>query len=379
MVRFLSLLVLILSFQGEVSFSQDSLLTGRKIIPLPELSFSSDFGVKFAVEALIYDYDDGSVIPFKNHSRYRISYSTIGAFSMLASNDDVNAFKTDNRMNYYANVSRNMSDYFFGDTDQQEYDKARYDTSNYYNYEMIRVDVGGNFRKAFHPTKKNSLEYKVGLSLIYEKPINPSDSKFISSENVDGNDGAFLSLFEIGMLLDKRNSEFRPQQGYYFDASIKYSPLFLSTHQGLYNSIKAYGFIPLVNRFMEITLATRISLQNAIGSKPYWMTPMLGGTGTLRGFIFRRFSSDTALSYSAELRAWFFKIPNTKVELGGQFFVDGGRVFSNKNWDLILTDHKFALGFGGVMSIFTPDFIMKAELGFSDEGTGFYLGTGYSF
>ena len=195
MARFLSLLVLIFFFQREVSFSQDSLLTGRKIIPLPELSFSSDFGVKFAAGALIYDYDDGSVIPFNNHSRYRISYSTIGAFSILASNDDVNAFKSENRMNYYANVSRNMSDYFFGDTDQQEYDKARYDTSNYYNYEMIRVDVGGVLRKAFHTTKKNSLEYKVGVSLIYEKPMNLSESKFITTENVDGNDGAFLSLF----------------------------------------------------------------------------------------------------------------------------------------------------------------------------------------
>lgn len=379
MARFLSLLVLIFFFQREVSFSQDSLLTGRKIIPLPELSFSSDFGVKFAAGALIYDYDDGSVIPFNNHSRYRISYSTIGAFSILASNDDVNAFKSENRMNYYANVSRNMSDYFFGDTDQQEYDKARYDTSNYYNYEMIRVDVGGVLRKAFHTTKKNSLEYKVGVSLIYEKPMNLSESKFITTENVDGNDGAFLSLFEIGILLDKRNSEFRPQHGYYFDTGIKYAPLFLSTHQGLHNSMKAYGFIPLINSFMEITLATRISLQNSIGSKPYWMTPMLGGTGTMRGFIFRRFSSDNALSYSAELRAWFFKIPNIKVELGGQFFVDGGRVFANKNWGFIFTNHKFALGFGGVMSIFTPDFIINAELGFSDEGAGIYLGTGYSF
>jgi hypothetical protein len=59
--------------------------------------------------------------------------------------------------------------------------------------------------------------------------------------------------------------------------------------------------------------------------------------------------------------------------------VDGGRVFNNENWDSLLIDHKFALGLGGVMSIFTPDFIMKAEIGFSEDGTGVYLGTGYSF
>ena len=67
-----------------------------------------------------------------------------------------------------------------------------------------------------------------------------------------------------------------------------------------------------------------------MGTHPYWMTPSLGGTGTLRGFIFRRFSSDNALSYSAELRSWFLQIPNSNIELGGQIFMDGGRVFSNK-------------------------------------------------
>ena len=44
-----------------------------------------------------------------------------------------------------------------------------------------------------------------------------------------------------------------------------------------------------------------------------------------------------------------------------------------------LVDHTIALGFGGVMSIFTPDFILKAELGYSEIGSGIYLGTGYSF
>jgi hypothetical protein len=45
----------------------------------------------------------------------------------------------------------------------------------------------------------------------------------------------------------------------------------------------------------------------------------------------------------------------------------------------MLYDHKLTLGLGGVMSIFTSDFIMKAEIGFSEDGTGIYLGTGYSF
>ncbi len=374
-----SSLVLILLFVFNTGFAQDSLRTGRNFIPIPELSFNSDFGVKVAAEALIYDYGHNATVPFENYTRYRISYSTIGAFSLLASNDDVNAFNSEHRIFYYAFVSRNLSDYFFGDTDQLEYDEARYDTSEYYNFEIIRADVGGLMRTPIDPSNENSAEFKKGITLIYEKPLNQTATKFINAANIDGNEGAFLSLIDIGLLIDRRDSEFRPVRGYFFDIGTRYAAPFLSTHHGMHNYMTTYGFAPLINSFIDISLATRISLSNSIGEKPYWMTPSLGGTGTLRGFIFRRFSSDNALSYSAELRGWLFNIPNSNIELGGQVFVDGGRVFSNNNWGAILSEHKFSLGLGGVMSIFTPDFIMKAELGFSEDGTGIYLGTGYSF
>lgn len=379
MGRSQSLLILLFLFLFDIGYAQDSLKTGRNFIPIPEFSFNTDFGVKVAAEALIYDYGYDATDPFENYTRYRVSYSTIGAFSLLASNDDVNAFDSNNRIFYYAFASRNLSDYFFGDTDNLDYDEARYDTSEYYDFEMIRAEVGGLMRTPINSSKKDGVEFKKGALFIFEKPVNQSENKFISSANIDGNEGAFLSLLEIGVILDKRDSEFRPVRGYFFDMGTKYAPPLISTHHGMHNYFTAYGFAPVLNSFINISLATRISFLNTVGDKPYWMTPSIGGTGTLRGFIFRRFSSDNALSYSAELRGWLFKIPNSSVEIGGQIFMDGGRVFSNNNWDSMLTEHKFSLGLGGVMSIFTPDFIMKAEVGFSEDGSGIYLGTGYSF
>jgi hypothetical protein len=279
MARFLSLLILISWILFEKGFSQDSLQTGKKIIPLPEFSFNSDFGLKIAGEALIYDYGDGSIEPFRNYSRYRISYSTIGAFSILASNDDVNAFNSDNRIFYYAFMGRNLSDYFFGDTDRVDYNEARYDTSEFYNFEMIRFDIGGLMRTAIDPSVKNGLEFKRGVSLVYERPINQSDSKFIKSADIEGNEGAFLTLIEAGLILDKRDSEFRPVRGFLIDVGIRYAPPILSTHHGIYNNLTAHGFAPILQSFIDISFATRISFQNSIGDRPYWMTPTIGGTG----------------------------------------------------------------------------------------------------
>ena len=99
----------------------------------------------------------------------------------------------------------------------------------------------------------------------------------------------------------------------------------------------------------------------------------------MRGYMFRQFVSDNALSYSMELRTWLLEIPFKNIELGGTAFIDRGRVFTNENWRGMFSNHKVALGLGGVMSIFTPDFILKCEMGFSEERTAIYLGTGYSF
>ncbi|RNC79411.1 MAG: hypothetical protein ED557_15125 [Balneola sp.] len=361
-------------------WAQDSTRIGTKYAPIPELSFSTDNGVKIATDLLVYGYGFESVTPFESFSRYRVSYETIGAFSLLASRDDVNAFGTRKRVFYYAFANRGLSNYFFGDTDRQDYDEARFDSTDFYNFDMVRVDIGGVVRtpiEAWDPDKR--IELKTGLSLIYERPFDTSATDFINTERIEGRDGAFLSLFELGLIIDQRNSEFRAGQGYLIDVGTRYSPIGLSTHHGIQNYLTALGFLPLTKRFPEVTMATRFSFVNSAGEKPYWFTPALGGSENLRGFIYRRFTSDNALSYTVELRTWLISLPFKSIDLGGHVFMDGGRVFSNNNWDSAFSDHKYALGLGGVMSIFTPDFILKAEVGFSEDGTGIYLGTGYSF
>lgn len=358
-------------------YAQESLRNGVKYGFLPVFSFNTDDGIFLGGELKRYDY--GGVLPFNSFTRVAANYKTNGAFSFGIKRDEVRTFGTDIRTSFDAFSSQNFGDYFLGDTDEIGFDRARFDSTSFYSFKSFRINVGATTR--FPLSFGDGIEridIKTGLRFVHETPWDTPSDRFINQQNIEGSDGAFLTLIDLGIILERRSSEFRAQKGYLIDAGLKYAPPIVSTHQTMENYILALGFVPLAKK-VPVTLAGKFFLQNTIGETPYWFTPFIGGGGTMRGYMYRRFSSDNAVSYTLELRSWLFKIPFKNIELGANLFIDGGRVFSNKNWNNIYKSHNHTLGFGGVMSIFTPDYILKYDIGFSDDGIGIYLGTGYSF
>ena len=357
--------------------AQDSLRTGVKYGVLPVLSFNSDDGVFIGGEVKRYDYR--GALPFKSYTRIAVNYKTDGAFSAGVYRDEVDVFGTDIRIGWDAFSTQNFNNYYLGNTDEIEFDRQRFDTTSYYSFKSFRVNVGGGTRFPIsREGATNRFDFKTGIRFVYETPWGTPESRFINSQNIEGGDGAFLTLLDIGLVLERRNSEFRAERGYQLTTGTKYAPPGISTHHTLENYFIGLGFLPLTKK-IPVTLATKLYFQNTIGETPYWFTPFLGGGSSLRGYMYRRFSSDNALSYTVELRSWLLKIPFKNIELGANLFLDGGRAFSNDNWSEVFTNHKITLGFGGVMAIFTPDYILKYDIGFSEDGIGIYLGTGYSF
>lgn len=368
--------VIVLSFSMSV-YAQDSLRSGVKYGVLPALSFNTDDGFFLGGELKRYDY--GNALPFNSFTRIATSYKTNGAFSFGISRDEVRTFGTDIRTSVDAFSSQNFGDYFFGDTDELGFDRQRFDSTSYYSFKSFRVNIGAatRFPISFGDGIER-LDIKTGLRFVHETPWGTPNDRFINEQNIEGSNGAFLTIIDLALVIERRNAEFRAQNGYVVDIGLKYAPPVISTHHTMLNYINTSGYLPLLKR-IPVTLAGKFSFQNTVGDTPYWFTPTIGGAGTMRGHIYRRFSSDNAISYSMEIRSWLFKIPFKNIELGANLFADGGRVFSNNNWDNMFKSHNLTLGFGGVMSIFTPDYILKYDIGFSDEGVGIYLGTGYSF
>jgi hypothetical protein len=86
-----------------------------------------------------------------------------------------------------------------------------------------------------------------------------------------------------------------------------------------------------------------------------------------------------SISYTAELRSWLIDPPYNS-RFGLHAFSDIGRVFTaDHSFDDALNDYKQTFGVGAAVSMFNPEFILRAELGRSEDLSRFYVGIGYSF
>ena len=98
-------------------------------------------------------------------------------------------------------------------------------------------------RTLIYPSnKKRKAEFKRGIALIYEKPVNIEKTSFFETEKVDGKMELFLTLIDLGIIIDHRNSEFRPDRGFFIDIGTRYSPPIISTYHGLTSYVELYNF-----------------------------------------------------------------------------------------------------------------------------------------
>ncbi len=159
---------------------------------------------------------------------------------------------------------------------------------------------------------------------------------------------------------------------------IRFSPDLISSYQLATARVELRQYFQLFN---WLTVANRLEARHAQGDVPYWEMSTLGDSYTLRGYPLNRFRGNTSLAYTLELRSWIVKFPRMhNLKFGVQFFTDTGRVFTEQD-DLndLFEGYKQTVGFGGAMSIFNPDFILRGEIGFSEEVSRIYIGVGYLF
>ena len=205
-------------------YAQDLVQTGVRLGVLPEVSFNLDDGIRIGGEFQIYDYKDGKPQPFKSLSRIRAIYKTDRAFAFGFFRDEVDFLDTDIRIFYNAFTTQNFADYFFGDTDAVEYNKALFDSTSFYSFKSFKISAGGSIR--FPVTRGAGLDrfdIKTGISFAYESPWGNPEDRFINTTDIQGSNGAQLTLFELGLVLERRSSEFRAQEGFLLDVTTKYA------------------------------------------------------------------------------------------------------------------------------------------------------------
>lgn len=377
-----------------VSYSPPSLLAQSTVIPeenavvtdsiefalLPALAYNSDWGVVAGGILSRYSYKD-QIKPFNSYFTVFALASTNGLFAGSFFFDKPQVFESDNRLSFETFLSRFFQNQYYGIGNYDEIELEPEGNPEYYLYESFTSEIELILRRPVADLKSGSALDLYGiLNANYRTPLGDNTDSFITEDNPNGIDGAHTISLGSGLIWENRDSEFDPGIGSYAKVGFQFSNEVIGSGYD-YLSIEGdfRGYLPFYF-IRDITFANRFSFTHTSGSLPYWKLADMGGEESMRGYPENRFLDDNMILLNTELRSWFWEFPEYDIKLGGTLFVDVGRTFSNgtslKN---VFKDLKYTLGFGGNSSFFNENFILRGDVGFSEEGYGVYFTAGYLF
>lgn len=351
-----------------------------KIGFLPALGYSSDIGLVGGGVFSRYHYQEG-LHPFRNQLSGSAIATTKGLFSLSLQYEQVETLGRDIRSRSSLSLGRIREATYFGFGNDSSFDKVLWE-DGYYFYETYFGLVELYARRPVY--KSGSGDGRLDLvfvsSLSMESPQLGSDTNQLSQEQPKFVDGLWIWESGTGLVWENRDNEFAATRGNFARFEVRVAPGFVMDNSSWQIQFQASQYATQKIWLFPVTAAVKLGWHQAGGETPFWRLPQAGGEFSLRGFAEGRFIGDASLYYTAELRTWLIQYPELGFRLGGQVFTDGGRVFNHDEITReFFNNHKRTFGLGGAMSIFTNDFIVRGDLGFSDELARFYLGIGYTF
>lgn len=380
-------LITIFTAVSTVAYGQPSGTTiesGRtdsvKIGFLPALGYSSDVGFVGGGLFSRYHYQE-NVDPFQSHLQSAVIATTRGLFSLMLMYDNVETFGRPIRSKSLINFGRVLESTYFGIGNDTSFDKDLWD-DGFYFYESFFGLLELTGRKVIwqHPDYRNSHLDIVGITSVeFHSPRLENAANFLTEDTPDHMGGGWTWAGGLGLQWENRDNEFAATRGNAAFIEFRYAP-------GIIADLTMWQILFQASRYstrkiiFPVTAALKLGYHQSGGSTPFWMQPRIGGEYSVRGLAEGRYRSDAALYYTAELRTWFLQYPKQGFRLGGQLFTDGGRVYSTDEIiPSFFKEHHHTFGLGAALSLFTYDFIVRADLGFSEDISRLYLGIGYTF
>ncbi len=364
-----------------VSYAQyENVPDSLELAFLPALAYNSDLGLIAGGLINWYHYK-GDFKPYYSYTNISGVFSTRGLASFEISKNKPNAFGSKFRIYTSVYASRFFEDAYSGIGNYGKLADPPPNSPDYYQFRSFSMGFTGRVR---YPLVQNSKDQQLDvlgiINFDYETPWDNGSDRLITIDRPLGFDGGRTFMFGVGLVWEARNSEFNPTKGTYVNTSIEQGA------KAWGSSFNTFVFKHEMNHYFtfhlirDVTVANRVYLKHTSGDVPYWKLAYLGDEQTLRGFQSKRFLDDNSVVMNNELRTWLFEIPSLDMRLGGTLFFDIGRTYSNgTSLDVITNDLKYTFGFGGTSSFFTPDFILRADVGFSEEDFGVYITSGYLF
>ena len=347
---------------------------------LPALAYNSDFGFLAGGVASWYAYKDDTR-PFYSYTNFAGVISTKGLLTFNFFYDKPHVFGSNVRMTNEMYVSRFFEDSYFGIANYTKLEDPPPGNSGYYYFKSFSTGFENTLRfPVYKGPGDQQLDAKTIINTDYETPWDNKDSVLISLERPTGFEGGRTLYLGGGLIWENRDHEFRPTKGNYAELAFEAGNSLWGSNFNTFHlefDVRQYATFHLIR---DVTFANRVYIEHSRGDVPYWKLSYAGGEESIRGYPSRRFMDDNLAIWNSELRTWLFSINQLESRFGGVLFFDLGRTFPNGMPVSELTsDLKYSFGFAGTASFFTPDFIIRGDVGFSEEGTGIYITTGYMF
>lgn len=378
LTRYLFASILALLFCSGTAYAQlpgpvgaDSL--SRVILPV--FGYSSDTGLAGGALFTRIDYR-GNTEPYRSFLESSAVISTKGYVQVGGTYERTRTFGRDIRSTARLFVDRLATANFFGLGNDTPFSKGEWE-EGYYYFDSVGFGLEYLVRTPLLKEDRSQLDFNAGVGADYHIAYAVSDDTRFQNFRPNGHGGGYVTSFQVGLIWENRDSEFDPTDGNRADLTVRYAPAPFSAFHFAAVRFKYRLFFQLFDR---VTVANRLEARHAGGDVPYWEQSGLGDEYTLRGYPLNRFQGKGAVSYTLELRSWLLELPLYRFRLGGQLFTDTGRVFTGAD-DVadLFGGYKQTWGFGGAMSVFNPDIILRGEIGFSEDMSRIYLGIGYAF
>lgn len=380
MIRYFLLIALFvlasaISVQAQVMESQvgqDSLSTAL----VPAVGYSSNEGLLGGLIFSRYDYR-GNEQPFNNVLESSAIATTKGFIEVGATFEKTQSFGRELRSIADVYFYRYTQDQFFGVGNETSFSDQQWD-DDYYFFRSIGFSLDYKIRKPIVKGEGSQLDLQFGATTEYHIPYVDQHQSSFAQQMPNGSDGGWVNGLSGGLIWENRDSEFDPQKGNRAELSFRGAPKWIGNYGLATARLELRQYF---NLFDWLTVANRLEARHAEGDIPYWELSTLGDNNTLRGYPLNRFKGNTSLAYTLELRTWLLKFPDFYgLKFGGQLFTDTGRVFTEAdNANDLFEGYHQTVGFGGAMSILNPDFILRGEIGFSEDVSRIYIGIGYMF
>ncbi len=322
-----------------------------------------------------FDYGYDGVLPFKELLTFRLGYATLGPVGVFGAYESTGVSQYDLRVYFGVTGIHNPFQRYYGVGDQTGFSQNLIQ-SGYYFYTFDYYSIESFMRKNW----ANDIEFKAGLTIAYRRLSSNSLNSQYAQDYGSAPDQGFYTKLQLGLLTDKRDFEFIPSNGYYASFLFNYSPSFLGTGSSWTKAdldIRYYwSLIP--QRWLWI--ASQFLLSASSNETPIFEKVKLGSQGTLRGLPLNRYLSSFSSTQRVDLRSVLVrtKLWDKPFKAGlGSYFDLGqvGDIFPR----LFQTGTHLAAGISLFASYFTDDFLVNADIGFSQDGTFIYTGLGYAF